>query len=153
MAIIFKNKPAAVQPAQTPLQALIDAVATNPPPPPPEAAQEPPAPAPDASTAPTTETQAPAAEAPMNLMAMALDDPPWEAPAKDYTILKALEDLRAGKFPKKTLFFLKNDSNLKWRVLGWDAETKRASLEGDHGMKIRPVITEREVPTYTPFWR
>lgn len=90
--------------------------------------------------------------------------PPKEAPAEvlpwdtgepdDYTIIHALADFAQNKRPKKVLRLVhKHTAGCTYTVKAYDIQTGRAVLEGGFkGAQLKPVITEREIPLYFPVW-
>jgi len=78
---------------------------------------------------------------------------PWEADPK-YTILVALAEFAAKKFPKKTLQIIhRTMPTHKYVVKEYDPESGRAKLIGGFkGGTLKPVITERESELYWPKW-
>lgn len=78
---------------------------------------------------------------------------PWEIdPA--YTILVALSEFAAKKFPKKKLTIVHRVLPTHCYVVKeYDPQSGRAKLEGGFkGGTLKPVITEREAELYYPVW-
>ena len=80
------------------------------------------------------------------------DYPPWEL-APGYTILDALKDYATNNWHGKELFLVGTGSPTRFKVLGYDPASRRCQLESQDGLRIKPVISEREVPLYSPFWK
>lgn len=79
--------------------------------------------------------------------------PPWEAQATtNYTILDALREF-TDKQGKATLMLIRVASGEAYQVIRHDPDTKRTHLVGPAGGAMRVVLSKREVPLYTPFWR
>jgi len=78
---------------------------------------------------------------------------PWDVDPK-YTILVALAEFSAKKFPKKTLQIIhRTMPSHKYVVKEFDPESGRAKLVGGFkGGTLKPVITEREADLYYPQW-
>lgn len=97
-----------------------------------------------------TEPAGPLVEA----MQKAGEAPPWQAP-EGYTILDALKDHFSQSQQGRTLLLVGKASPFRtWVVKGYSPDTGRALLEDSQDkMVLRPVISQREVPLYTPFWR
>jgi hypothetical protein len=85
---------------------------------------------------------------------------PW-TPVENYTILDALKDQYNNQPKGKTLLLVPKPHTVQaaasknstiWEVLSYDAQTSRAVLKGD-GLTIKPVISQREVSLYDPFWK
>jgi hypothetical protein len=80
------------------------------------------------------------------------DYPPWEL-APGYSILDALKDFASNNRHGTELFLVAVGSPTRFKVLGYDPVSRRCQLESQEGLRIKPVISEREVPLYTPFWK
>lgn len=79
--------------------------------------------------------------------------PPWEI-NPTYSILVALAEFSAKKFPKKTLRIVhRTMPSHNYKVKEFDPDSGRAKLEGGFkGGTLKPVITEREAELYYPVW-
>ena len=93
-----------------------------------------------------TEALASSNDAPVTL-------PPWEENPQ-YTILVALAEFAANKFPKKTLSIThRTMPKHTYVVKEYDPDSGRAKLVGGFkGGTLKPVITEREADLYYPQW-
>ena len=54
---------------------------------------------------------------------------------------------------KKTLMVVKKENGAMWKVLGYEKDTKRVVLQDSAGVKIRPILRDRENELYYPQWR
>lgn len=80
------------------------------------------------------------------------DYPPWEL-APGYTILEALKDYATNNWHGKELFLMSVNTPMRFKVHGYDPVSRRCQLESQDGLRIKPVVSEREVPLYSPFWK
>lgn len=80
------------------------------------------------------------------------DYPPWESPP-DYTILDALKDFATGNAKGKELWLVSVSGEGQFKVISFDVATRRCQLDGPKGLRIKPVISERETLLYSPFWK
>jgi hypothetical protein len=80
------------------------------------------------------------------------DYPPWDLPP-GYTILEALRDYATNNWQGRELWLIAVSGDMQYKVIAYDMASKRCQLESEKGLRIKPVISEREVPLYTPFWR
>jgi len=80
------------------------------------------------------------------------DYPPWELDPS-YTILEALKDYATSNWHGKELYLVASNSPMRFKVLHYDPVSRRCQLESQDGLRIKPVVSEREVPLYTPFWK
>lgn len=80
------------------------------------------------------------------------DPPPWESP-DGYTIVDALKEFSLNKPAGKELWLYAKNGMACYRVVSYNVDDKRCQLVAQNGMKLKPVIGEREIPLYRPYWK
>jgi hypothetical protein len=77
---------------------------------------------------------------------------PPVAPKPTYTILDAIKDLHTG-VKVGTLMIVHAATGKSFEVLGYDQKTGATTMRNGDGLKIKPVLSERECSVYIPLWR
>lgn len=75
----------------------------------------------------------------------------WDCP-DDYTILDALKDFANKTMKAPGLWLHAKNGMAVYRVVSYDLQDRRCQLECTNGLKLKPIIGEREVPLYLPRW-
>ena len=76
--------------------------------------------------------------------------------AEEITILTELRKLQEGKDRGKTIMLMQNSTGLGFKVITVEEEDPgyyRVLLKGPNGEKLKPRVSAREVPLYSPLWR
>lgn len=83
---------------------------------------------------------------------VAVSNPPQSTtPSGEQTALAALEELAGGR--KQVLMLVHKTTGQTLQVLDFEPKTRRVYLKNSEGVKIQPIIGERENGIYNPFWR